>query len=90
MRTAAEAYDGRVVGFVLSGSRDDGTAGLLAIKRKGGAAVVQDPEEARYPSMPSSAIEHVRVDAVLPLAQMAGWLADHSREAQRGRGEVMM
>jgi two-component system, chemotaxis family, protein-glutamate methylesterase/glutaminase len=77
MRSAAEAYDGTVIGFVLSGSRDDGTAGLLAIKRGGGAAVVQDPEEALYAGMPSNAIAHVDVDAVLPLGQMAGWLAHH-------------
>jgi two-component system chemotaxis response regulator CheB len=77
MRTAAEAYDGQVVGFVLSGSRDDGTAGLLAIKLRGGAAVVQDPGEALYDGMPSSAIAHVDVDAVLPLGEMAGWLAHH-------------
>jgi two-component system chemotaxis response regulator CheB len=77
MRTAAEAYDDRVVGVVLTGSRTDGTAGLQAIKRRGGAALVQDPEEARYPDMPTNAIAHVDVDAVLPLSEMAGWLADH-------------
>jgi two-component system chemotaxis response regulator CheB len=78
MRSAAASYGGAVIGFVLSGSRDDGTAGLLAIKRRGGSAVVQDPEEALYPGMPRNAIAHVDVDAVLPLAQMAAWLA-HKR-----------
>jgi two-component system chemotaxis response regulator CheB len=77
MRSAAEAYDGGVIGVVLSGSRDDGTAGLLAIKRNGGRCVVQDPEEALYSGMPTNAIEHVDVDAVLPLSHMAGWLAEH-------------
>jgi two-component system, chemotaxis family, protein-glutamate methylesterase/glutaminase len=77
MRSAAAAYDGAVIGVVLSGSRDDGTAGLIAIKRNGGRCLVQDPEEALYSGMPTNAIEHVDVDAVLPLAHMAGWLAEH-------------
>jgi two-component system, chemotaxis family, protein-glutamate methylesterase/glutaminase len=88
MRSAAAAYDGNVVGVVLSGARDDGTAGLLAIKRGGGAAIVQDPDEALYSGMPSSAIAHVDVDAVLPLSRMAGWLAGHRPRGPRPRGGV--
>ena len=52
MRTAANAYGGATIGIVLSGSRDDGTAGLMAIKASGGIAIVQDPDEALYPAMP--------------------------------------
>jgi two-component system, chemotaxis family, protein-glutamate methylesterase/glutaminase len=74
MRTAAAAYGADVVGVVLTGSRYDGTAGLLAIKRAGGRAVVQDPHEALYDAMPRNAIGHVEVDAILPLAEMAGYL----------------
>jgi two-component system, chemotaxis family, protein-glutamate methylesterase/glutaminase len=77
MRSAAAAYGYGVVGVVLSGSRDDGTAGLAVIKQRGGSALVQDPEEALYPSMPASAIAHADVDAVLPLDEMGGWLATH-------------
>jgi two-component system chemotaxis response regulator CheB len=88
MRSAAAAYDANVVGVVLSGARDDGTAGLIAIKRRGGAAVVQDPNEALYPGMPNSAIAHADIDAILPLAQMASWLARHRPGGPRPSGGV--
>jgi two-component system, chemotaxis family, protein-glutamate methylesterase/glutaminase len=90
MRSAALAYDAAVVGFVLSGARDDGTAGLLAIKEHGGAAVVQDPNEALYSAMPRSAIDHVDVDAVLPLAEMAAWLAHRPSEGLPPPGGASM
>ncbi|HEU4977303.1 MAG TPA: chemotaxis protein CheB [Solirubrobacteraceae bacterium] len=76
MRSAAAAYGPAAIGVVLSGARDDGTAGLLAIKAAGGKAVVQDPQEAVYASMPRSAIEHAQVDAVLPVAGIAAWLGE--------------
>jgi two-component system chemotaxis response regulator CheB len=56
---------------VLSGTRDDGTAGLGAIKARGGSTIVQDPDEAMYSGMPSSALAHVRVNAVVPANQVA-------------------
>jgi two-component system chemotaxis response regulator CheB len=69
-RTAAKSYRSRVVGVVLSGNLDDGTAGLAAIKRCGGVAIVQDPGDADYPGMPENAIANVEIDHVLPVTEI--------------------
>lgn len=69
-RSAADSWRNRVIGVVLSGNLDDGTAGLAAIKACGGIALVQSPEETLFPGMPMSAIENVAVDHVLPLAEI--------------------
>jgi two-component system chemotaxis response regulator CheB len=74
-RSAAEAKGASVVGVILSGTRDDGVAGLAAIKAGGGGALVQDPKEALYAGMPASALAHVAVDAVAPSDAIADTLA---------------
>jgi two-component system chemotaxis response regulator CheB len=89
-RTAARSYGPRVVGVVLTGMLDDGTAGLLAIKRRGGIAVVQEPAEAAFPSMPTNALRYVSVDAVLSIAEMPSMLTHFAHEPAFAEGEMAM
>src|SRR5436190_5682210 len=74
-RSAAYIYGPRAVGVVLSGALDDGTAGLWAIKLRGGTAIVQVPADAMHRSMPLSALDNVAVDYKIPVADMGPLLA---------------
>ncbi|WP_208111276.1 chemotaxis protein CheB [Flavobacterium chryseum] len=73
-RSAAYSYGTRVIGIVLSGGLDDGTAGLWRIKNNGGSTIVQDPEDAEARSMPESALREVEVDYCAPVSEIAGIL----------------
>ena len=73
-QSAAQAFGPRAIGVVLTGLLDDGSSGLAAIKRCGGVAIVQDPADARHPSMPRNALNRVHVDYCLKLADIPGLL----------------
>ncbi len=89
-RTAARAYGPRVIGVVLSGALYDGSTGLMAIKTRGGVAVVQDPEEAAFAGMPRSALRMVSADHVLPVAGMAAVLIDLVGDAVDTKGDSLV
>jgi two-component system chemotaxis response regulator CheB len=73
-RTASSSYGPRVIGVVLSGYQDCGTAGMLSIKARGGLAVVQDPATAVAPDMPQSVLDAVEVDHVVHPLELPGLL----------------
>ncbi|PTY05739.1 chemotaxis protein CheB [Opitutaceae bacterium EW11] len=70
-RSAAMAFGPHVVGVVLTGLLDDGTAGLWAIRQQGGIAIIQNPEEAVAPSMPLTALKNVEVNHCVRIAELA-------------------
>jgi two-component system, chemotaxis family, protein-glutamate methylesterase/glutaminase len=70
-RTAARSFGPLVIGVVLSGTLDDGSLGLKQIKAYGGAAIVQDPDDALFGMMPLNALTATQPDEVLPAAEIA-------------------
>ena len=80
-RSAAWAYGPRTVGIVLSGTLDDGTAGLRAIKSCRGTTLVQDPVEAQYPGMPENAILHAPVDYCATIEKLAAAIIELAAKA---------
>ena len=79
-RSAAVAYNSYATGIILTGMLDDGTAGLQAIKACGGMAIAQDPEEAKYPSMPQNAIDNVAVDRIVSIKEIPAILNQRIQE----------
>lgn len=83
-RSAAWSYGPRVVGVVLTGYLDDGTAGLWAIKTCGGLTIVQDPADALHGDMPGNAALTVDVDYSLPVSEIGPLLVRLAREQING------
>lgn len=81
-RTAARVYRSHVVAVVLSGALDDGSAGAMAVKSRGGTVIVQDPKEARMEDMPANVLRQVETDYCLPAKQISSLLAKLASEGR--------
>jgi len=69
-RSAAVNYNSRSIGIILTGLLNDGTSGMMAVKRSGGTTIILDPQEAEYPQMPQSVLEYVEVDYKIKMNEM--------------------
>jgi two-component system chemotaxis response regulator CheB len=77
--SAADAYGPRVAGVILSGANSDGASGLRAIADAGGVTIVQRPDTAEAPTMPTAALNACPHSQVVDAAALAKWLASLAR-----------
>jgi two-component system chemotaxis response regulator CheB len=87
-RSAARQFGGGTVAVVLSGARDDGTAGAATVAARGGRVLVQDPDDALHSSMPRSVIEHVGADRICPAAKLGPVIAEVVAEVVAAPGDA--
>jgi two-component system chemotaxis response regulator CheB len=78
-QSAAGAFGPRAIGIILTGRLNDGTAGLYEVRRAGGVAIVQDPEDADFPEMPASALRYAGTDYRVPLREIAPLASELAR-----------
>jgi two-component system chemotaxis response regulator CheB len=74
-RSASDEYGPHVIGAVLTGTLDDGTAGLWWIRKNGGTVIVQNPANAQYSEMPRNVLRHMSVDYCVDITQMGSLMA---------------
>ena len=72
--SAAELYNEKLVGLLLSGANADGVDGLLKIKKMGGRVIIQNPDSAMVSYMPAQAELLVDYDAMLQIDEIADWI----------------
>jgi two-component system chemotaxis response regulator CheB len=72
--SAADAFGPSLVAILLSGSNNDGTAGLVAVKKAGGIVIAQKPETAQMPYMPQHAINNLAIDFILDAGEISAYI----------------
>ena len=78
-QSAAEVFSNKLVCMLLSGSSADGVAGLRAVKKNGGMAIIQDPKTADFSYMPEQAAKNVDVDRQLTIEEMSDFINNLSQ-----------
>ena len=91
--SAAKAYGEHLIAVILTGSGSDGAAGAVDVKNAGGIVIVQDPQTARYPSMPL-ALPPTVIDFEAPIERIGPLLYDLLTGAtlprpEEGTGDVL-
>lgn len=87
-RSAAVAYGNHAIGIIITGLLDDGTAGMVAIRKCGGICIVQDPNEAEYPEMPLSVLNQIEADYCISLAEMGFTLQELTKNGVAQKIEI--
>ena len=72
--TASSHFKDKLIGVLLTGANDDGAAGIASIKRHCGMTIVQNPTDAEFGEMPSSALKKSAVDKVLDLVDIGPFI----------------
>ncbi|WP_353718936.1 chemotaxis protein CheB [Dyadobacter sp. 676] len=88
MRSAAYWYGPDVIGVILTGRLSDGTSGLWTIKEMGGIAIVQDPADASFASMPESVLAAMEVDYQVKLRDLGALLTNLVQSDRAGKTRV--
>lgn len=79
--SAAYSFESKVLGILLTGANNDGTAGLNKIHEKSGVCLIQDPAEADYPTMPANAAKNIPASTIMNLKQIKSFLEELSRSS---------
>lgn len=74
LQSAAEFYEQNLIAVVLSGANSDGAEGMARVKALGGLAIVLDPMQTEFRTMPDAVIQAADVDYVADLNEIIALL----------------